>query len=570
MHRLYVMLLVIFAAGAPLRAEDLGPLHRRPQLREPIGLALVGEHQLWTANRRSGTVSIIDLARGEVVAEQKVAERIADIVSLANGRFLILDDAKGELLLAEPSVARLNTRRLANVAKASAKLAVDAERSVAYVSSPWARKVTAISFDEGEMKARPKSVSIALPFAPRELLLVRETLLAADAFGGRVAVIDAPELRLQKLRKINGHNIRGLAASEDGKQVLVAHQQFAGHARADYEELHWGRLLANAVQVFDAADVMEGTKEALAPGWLDEHGGIGGATGDPARVLTGAEGLVAVSLAGVGEVSVRRRGYAKRIQVESRPGAMLATSARLYVANRFSDSVSEIDLREGRLLRNISLGRQPKLNSAQRGERLFFDARLSHDGWMSCHSCHTDGHSAGLLVDTLGDGDYGAPKRVPSLLGTRGTGPWAWDGSMKTLEAQVRKSVATTMHGEPLSEQQTADLTAFLRNLPAPPPIQANRQVELGRKVFKARGCAECHQSPTFTSGNVFDVGLVDERKRRQFNPPSLRGVGHRPRLFHDGRAANLEEVLQRYRHQLDEPLSAADRNALLSFLRSL
>ena len=36
---------------------------------------------------------------------------------------------------------------------------------------------------------------------------------------------------------------------------------------------------------------------------------------------------------------------------------------------------------------------------------------------MSCHSCHTDGHTSGRLADTLGDDTFGTPKRVLSLLG---------------------------------------------------------------------------------------------------------------------------------------------------------
>ena len=98
-------------------------------------------------------------------------------------------------------------------------------------------------------------------------------------------------------------------------------------------------------------------------------------------------------------------------------------------------------------LATISLGPRPEPTAADRGERLFYSAKLSHDGWMSCHSCHTDGHTNSLLSDTLGDGSYGAPKRVPSLLGVAATGPWTWTGSIARLEDQVRKSIATTMHG---------------------------------------------------------------------------------------------------------------------------
>ena len=44
-----------------------------------------------------------------------------------------------------------------------------------------------------------------------------------------------------------------------------------------------------------------------------------------------------------------------------------------------------------------------------------------HDDWYSCHSCHTDGHTTGEIGgNTLGDGHYGAPKRIMTLLGVCG------------------------------------------------------------------------------------------------------------------------------------------------------
>jgi hypothetical protein len=65
-------------------------------------------------------------------------------------------------------------------------------------------------------------------------------------------------------------------------------------------------------------------------------------------------------------------------------------------------------------------------------------------------------------------------------------------------------------------------------------------------------------------------VGLRDELGETRFNPPSLRGVGQRDRLFHDNRAAGLESVFTRHRHQLDAELSNDDLRDLLRFLRSL
>ena len=171
---------------------------------------------------------------------------------------------------------------------------------------------------------------------------------------------------------------------------------------------------------------------------------------------------------------------------------------------------------------------------------------------MSCQSCHTDGHTNGLLSDTLGDGSYGAPKRVPSLLGVAATGPWTWTGSMDRLEDQVRKSIATTMHGheagrragrrpDRVSRHAGAAVAAIVVSRGADDPAIAR-----GSAVFQARKCASCHEPPEYTTPQKVDVGLVDEVGNREFNPPSLRAVSRRDAFFHDGRARSLREVFAR------------------------
>src|SRR5262249_36319188 len=127
----------------------------------------------------------------------------------------------------------------------------------------------------------------------------------------------------------------------------------------------------------------------------------------------------------------------------------------------------------GLLRTTISLGPRPEPTAEARGERLFHDARLSHDGWMSCQSCHTDGQSNGLLADTLGDGSFGAPKRIPPLLGVGATTPWGWTGKFHRLEDQVRTSIESTMQGNRPTPAQVNDLVAYLRSLPAPRPGRA-------------------------------------------------------------------------------------------------
>ncbi len=212
------------------------------------------------------------------------------------------------------------------------------------------------------------------------------------------------------------------------------------------------------------------------------------------------------------------------------------------------------------------------------GLLLFFDARLSHDGWMSCYSCHTDGHTCGLKSDTPGDGSYGASKKIPSLLGVGATGPWTWTGSKEGLEDQVRTSIQTTMHGPkpaPTAEQVEA-LTAYLRSLRPLSPVLANGERALdaaslrGREVFQSRKCHAFHTPPEYTSPERFDVGLTDEVGNRQFNPPSLRGVSRSEPLLHDGRASTLEDLFQRDRHPRDSVLTTQEIRDLVAFLRTL
>ena len=241
-----------------------------------------------------------------------------------------------------------------------------------------------------------------------------------------------------------------------------------------------------------------------------------------------------------------------------------------------SDSISVIDVKSAKQIRQISLGAQPKPTPEEEGELLFYDARLSSDGWFSCHSCHTDGHTNGMLSDNFGDGSVGASKRVHSLLGVGETAPWAWNGKVDSLATQVRKSILTTMRGPQPSKRQVESLTAYLRTLQPPPALaraRGNLNVKSftrGQAIFEAHGCASCHKPGTYTSGESFDVDLPDRLGNRMFNPPSLRGVSQRDRLFHDNRAQSIREVLTKFQHGLDAPLAEQALSDLLEFLRGI
>jgi cytochrome c peroxidase len=164
---------------------------------------------------------------------------------------------------------------------------------------------------------------------------------------------------------------------------------------------------------------------------------------------------------------------------------------------------------------------------------------------------------------------------VLTLLGVKDTGPWAGNGSIRELDAQVRSSVATTMQGAKLTAGQEDELVAYLKTLVPPSPLGRLRQkadeavVRQGREVFERQGCGNCHVPPSYTSPKTYDVGS-GEANYKSFNPPSLRGVSQAGPFFHDGRAATLEEVFTRYRHQLKTELAKENLVELLAYLESL
>jgi YVTN family beta-propeller protein len=304
------------------------------------------------------------------------------------------------------------------------------------------------------------------------------------------------------------------------------------------------------------------------------------AAADPDTLVMTSRGRQIVAYAGAAEVAVSDPGgnYFKTIAVGHRPTALVLSSdeKHLYVASTLSDEISVIDVDKQKSVAQILLGPTPRLSLAEQGELLFHDARLASDGWYSCHSCHTDGHSNGGLNDNFGDDSYGAPKRVLSLLGVADTKPWTWSGEAENLASQIRKSIEVTMQGPKPSDHQVQALEAYIRTLVPPPSLTAARQVddnltiERGRRLFTSLNCADCHQPSTYTSTDAYDIGLRDELGHTKFNPPSLRGVSQRHRLFHDNRATNLRAVFEKHGHQLDRKLTRDELDTLLSFLNSL
>ena len=152
---------------------------------------------------------------------------------------------------------------------------------------------------------------------------------------------------------------------------------------------------------------------------------------------------------------------------------------------------------------------------------------------------------------------------------------------------------------DPRTQRRGIDnFATFMRFLA---PLARDGSSELtraGEQVFAAIGCAACHH-PTFTTGPssnplfdrkpvplysdllLHDVGTGDgivqgPADANEIRTPALWGLRLRRPLLHDGSAATAEEAVRRHADEAElarrgyEQLPAADRAALMAFLRSL
>ncbi|MFT5524343.1 MAG: cytochrome c peroxidase [Pirellulaceae bacterium] len=583
----FVIACCIATTSAPAIAQDqsdsirvqtnrakLNPAKLNPTKSErmvPVAIDVVHDHNLLLITCRNGTVQLVDLET------KKVSEWLEVSGALSTGHFSTAKSAHGVLDTENNLLVKLNLvdgqlAQVGNIAVPASPVdfvwSADGERCL--VVSSWARLLTAIDWRGNSAKT---VASINLPFAPGKMLLLpdQQHVVVADKFGSGIALFDWHDLQLKRVGKINGHNISDMALNFDRTAILLTHQVLFSEKETTRPGVHWGEVLANVVESIKLETLLRGTGRLITiPGSVYYLGIPDAAAGDPAGLAETSNERRVVAYAGVNQVAVSDQGvnFYHRIDIGKRPTeiALSRNQEVAYVCNSFSDSISVVQIDPAKLLYTIQLNTgKLSLTAAERGEELFFDSKLAQDGWFSCHSCHTDGHTSNQLNDNLGDNSFGAPKRVPSLLGVAETSPWTWQGTADSLRDQIAKSVELTMRGEPMKRDQQDDIVAYLKTLKPAMSVREARLYGLKESeleyfgaqipkidsstLFETSSCIDCHSPPNYTSKGVYDVGLKDELGNTEFNPPSLLGVSQRDKLFHDGRAGSLKEVLKKYRH---------------------
>jgi cytochrome c peroxidase len=246
------------------------------------------------------------------------------------------------------------------------------------------------------------------------------------------------------------------------------------------------------------------------------------------------------------------------------------------------------------------------------GERLFGDARLSHDNSRSCTSCHDLGTNGATGKDhDVGFDGSDLPLNTLTIFNAALSFRFGWEGNLRTLEEDAKASLenpqvmGSSISG--LAEKLAADadirreftavygrgpdagnivdaIASFERTLVTPGcrfdrwlagDAAALSAEELdGYRLFKSLGCVSCHQGVS-VGGNLFERhGIFHPLASPQpeiLRVPSLRNVATTPPYFHDGSAQTLDDAVRKMAHaQLNSTLTDQQVKAIVAFLKTL
>lgn len=271
------------------------------------------------------------------------------------------------------------------------------------------------------------------------------------------------------------------------------------------------------------------------------------------------------------------------------------------------------------------------------GRKLFYDPLLSRNNAISCASCHLS-FTAFTHVDH--DLSHGIEDRIGTrnslaLMNLAWSSSFMWDGAVNHLDVQA---LAPISHPDEMDED-LGNVVSKLQKLPeyrkafqeaygdsmvtgehllkalsqfqltlvsanskydqvmrGEPDAVFTEQEEKGYQLFK-NSCASCHQEPLFTNGAFENNGLSMDtflkdmgrmtvtgkvKDAFRFKVPTLRNIEFSFPYMHDGRFANLQEVLKHYDKGIQPhptlsaelvqgiPLSANDKVDLIAFLLTL
>jgi YVTN family beta-propeller protein len=422
----------------------------------------------------------------------------------------------------------------------------------------------------------------------------------------KISVIDATTDKLiTNIELPSGSiDIQGICTSPDGKYVYVTCVLARYHLPATQVDRGW--MNTNALAVIDA-----NTNQFVNTVLLDDSE-LGAA--NPYGVACTKDGkYVVVTHSGTNELSLidaaamhKKLDAAKSGQSTSKdvpndlafmfdirrriplkgigPRDVIIADNKAFIAEYFTGSLGVVNLAspEGSKAASISLGVEPEMTLARKGEMVFYDATGCLQKWQSCATCHPNARVDGINWDLLNDGIRN-PKQTKSLLLAHKTGPAMITGIRPDAETAVRAGIKY-IEFSVRPEQDAVAMDEYLKSLkPIPSPYlkqNASGKAELsaaakrGEELFAKARCADCHSGQYYTDQKKYDVGLgTGPEKDTAFVTPTLVEIWRTAPYLYDGRAATMKDVLTTFnkdnKHGVTSDLTDQQINDLAEFVLS-
>jgi YVTN family beta-propeller protein len=539
---------------------------------EPTSVAVRNNNEAWVANWLSDSISVVDLNAGNVTRTFDVGDEPTDIVFAGQQKELAFVCVSGlrQVKVFDPNAPDAAPQVITIRGKQPRSLTRDASGAQVFVSVfESGNQTTTIGetpvAQGGGLPAPVPAMRQALPAAPNTGLILKwNGARWADETGDTrwhafvpytLADVDVVALNASSAFVTTKTEIRGVgtlignaAFDANDNRLYVLNTDARNHIR--FEPNVRGRFLQHRISLIDFPQSGTPTKTAIDVNPHINYSNTAGTDAERAETLSiltdivrAADGTLYVSATGANKVGVLNAAGSVRARIGVGQGptglALDEARSRLYVLNRFEETVSIVDTSARTELARVPLGFNPEPAAVRAGRQFLYNGMFSAHGDLACASCHPGGHRDGLawdLGDPLGDMQQ-VVASVPPFLFTvnfhpmkgpmmtqslRGiisatpqlsTTPLHWRGDRAGLENFNPAFVSLLGGGRQLDANELASFVTFVRTLTYPPNPNENldrtqpnpptgASAEHGRLIFASEGfvrntlqCTACHPS---------------------------------------------------------------------------
>jgi YVTN family beta-propeller protein len=568
--------------------------------------------RLLAANTDNGTVTVVDTAARKVLHEIKVGERPEGVTWIGNGPLaavtlyredaVVFFDATNGKVLKKLSVADEPYGIIADKAGGTAWVTHEYPGSVSEIDLK-AQKVTR------ELKVGPNVRGLALSPDEKRLYVTEfytGILHAVDLASGKVVDSWKGHSTDNLCRNVVIHprrpkaylsHIRSMVEVIDGGGSIFPHLSVCALTPPDGSK----RRTSFAMDTFNGVYVVTNLWEsALSP--------------DGKRLYTIYAGTNDMNISDVVDddySEIERVGRAITLGQNPRAVRVSPDGKEVYIYNFMDFAVSIHRASSMSRLATVKVCSPPKTPEWVRGKVLFNTANspMSQRRWVSCSSCHPDGHSDARVWH-----NPEGLRRTTHLFGLAHTHPLHWSADRDevqdfeyTIRSQLMRGLGflrgktkpkvgyQKVELEEKTSGRSKDLDAlaiycnsfeFTLSPHIVGPGKLSTAAERGKQLFfrKDVACASCHSGPYYTDSSLqkpyklHDVGTGNEDRSEKMGPrydtPTLLGAYRHGPYLHHGKAKTLRDVLTTCnkgdKHGKTSHLKEAEIDDLVEFLKSL